>query len=75
MINCPVCNDEFDDGFCHNCQEDLFEHPTWFIKKLTARLKLMEEILEHVQHLLDGGGEEAIENIKQGIAFLDKIGE
>lgn len=36
MTNCPICQDDLDDGYCHTCQHDLFDEPEWFMAKIST---------------------------------------
>lgn len=42
MSNCPVCNDELDDGYCHDCEHDLYDTPEWFMQKARKRIAELE---------------------------------
>ena len=43
MTNCPACNDELDDGYCHPCEHDLYDEPEWFLEKLMADIQRLHE--------------------------------
>lgn len=36
--SCPVCGDEFDDGYCHTCGEDIYSNPWFFINHQGERI-------------------------------------
>jgi hypothetical protein len=48
MIECPICSDELDDGYCHECEHCLFDDAEWYYARLAAIVQSTERQIDNL---------------------------
>ena len=76
MINCPMCTDELDDGYCHTCEHDLYDEPEWFLQKVGQRVEELEALIAMIrEYVISGTDDIELENrILDALAATEQEG-